>query len=126
MRMVIDFGRGTAGMAKNRIKSNIIGLQCAVECFKPHLTCSTTKPLVSKTPKKQGFNAHPMLSFNDALAVTPGISPSANIVRLSPSNCSITRRQSRLPRMSIRVGQWSNRGIEAPITWHALFSSRCH
>ena len=43
MQMVIGCGRGISGMAKNHIKTNIIGWQCAV---KPHVTCGTTKTVV--------------------------------------------------------------------------------
>ena len=97
--------------------------------------CASTST-VPKVQAKQRFNAQPVLSFNDALAGAPGISSSANIVRLSlcpnkavkpsPANCSMSRRRSRLPRMPISAGQWSDRGFEAPITWHALFSMQCH
>ena len=34
--------------------ADIIGLQCVVECFKPHLTCGITKTLVLKIPKNSG------------------------------------------------------------------------
>ena len=33
MQMVIGCGRGIPGMAKNHIKTNIIGWQCVVNCF---------------------------------------------------------------------------------------------
>ena len=33
MQMVTGCGRGIAGMVKNHIKTNVIGLQCVVECF---------------------------------------------------------------------------------------------
>ena len=33
MQMVLGCGRGISGMAKNHIKTNIIGLQCAVKGF---------------------------------------------------------------------------------------------
>ena len=33
MQMVMGCGRGIAGMAKNHIKTNITGWQCAVKCF---------------------------------------------------------------------------------------------
>ena len=49
-------------MAKNHMKTNIIGVQCAVECFKPHLTCGTTKTLVPKIPKNSGSTPTPCLA----------------------------------------------------------------
>ena len=48
-------------MAKNHIKPNIIGLQCAVECLKPHLTSGTTETLVPNIPKNSGSTPTPCL-----------------------------------------------------------------
>ena len=41
--MVIGCGRGISGMANKLIKTNISGLQCAVEWIKPHFTCGTKR-----------------------------------------------------------------------------------
>ena len=54
MQMVIGCGRAPAGMVKNHIKTNIIGWQCVVECFKPHPICGTTNTLVPKIPENSG------------------------------------------------------------------------
>ena len=45
MQMVIGCGRGISGMAKNHIKTNIIGWQCVVACWK--------NPMLHLGPQKQ-------------------------------------------------------------------------
>ena len=68
MQMVIGCGRGTAGMAKNHIKTNIIGSQCVVECVNPILHVGPQKHWSRKFKKKQRFNAHPVLRQGGACA----------------------------------------------------------
>ena len=59
MQMVIGCGRGISGMAKNHIKTNIIGWQCVVKCFKTPCYIWDHKNSGPKNFSKQRFNAHP-------------------------------------------------------------------
>ena len=68
MQTVIGCGRRISGIAKNHIKTNIIGWQCVVECYilhvtmlhcymlqcYTHVTSGTTKTVVPKIPKNSG------------------------------------------------------------------------
>ena len=47
----------------------------------PPTPCTSTAA-IPKFQAQQRFNAHSVLSFNDALVVTPGISASSNNVQL--------------------------------------------
>ena len=62
MQMVIGCGRGISGMAKNHIKTNIVGWQFAVKCFfKPHVTSGTTKTVVPKNSENSSSTPTPCL-----------------------------------------------------------------
>ena len=62
MQMVIGCGREISGMAKNHIKTNIVGWQFAVKCcFKPHVTSGTTKTVVPNRSENSGSTPTPCL-----------------------------------------------------------------
>ena len=68
MQMVIGCGRGISGMAKNHIKTNIIGWQCVVNCFETPVTSGTPKTVVPTIPENSGSTPTPVLRQGRACA----------------------------------------------------------
>ena len=71
--MVTGCGRGTSGMAKNHLKTNIIGWQCAVEWFQTPSYIWDPKNSGPMISSKRRFNAHPVLRQGPACARGRGV-----------------------------------------------------